>query len=133
MGYFSAIAHELFGSRIDLPGPIGEEWPELCEVRYRRGGLPLRVGGWCLGQSTVAAVTLGRTVFLARHTELNPVLLLHELRHVQQFSERRAFPFHYIWESVRRGYHANRFESDARAYAARQFERSSLTGSEEDV
>src|SRR5678816_2430238 len=67
------------------------------------------------------------TIFLAGDTRFNPELLLHELRHVQQFAERKTFPLHYIWESLRRGYHANRFEVDARAYAARCVARSSVT------
>jgi len=45
-------------------------------------------------------------------------LLLHELRHVHQFQASAAFPLQYLWETLRRGYFANRFEVDARAYAA---------------
>jgi len=45
-------------------------------------------------------------------------LALHELRHVHQFESSLAFPILYLWESVRRGYVRNRFEVDARAYAA---------------
>lgn len=121
------------GHPTELPENIIERWPELATVRYRRGGLPLRVGGWMLGQATVAAITLGRTVFLAAETRLDPELLLHELRHVQQYSERKTFALHYIWESVRRGYHANCFEADARAYAARRLKHTSVTGFEEDA
>jgi hypothetical protein len=109
----------LFGREIVLPDELVVRWPELSSLRYRRGGLPLRIGGLMLGQSTVAAITLGRTIFLAGDTRFNPELLLHELRHVQQFAERKTFALNYIWESLRRGYHANRFEVDARDYAAR--------------
>lgn len=83
-----------------------------------------------LGQATVAAITLGRTIFLASETRLDPELLLHEFRHVQQFTERRTFPFRYIWQSLRRGYHANRYEADARTYAANRLGRN--TGSRPD-
>lgn len=31
-----------------------------------------------------------------------------------------AFPVQYLWESVRRGYHGNRYETDAQWYAARR-------------
>ncbi len=86
-----------------------------------------------LGQATVAAITLGRTIFLAPGTRLDPELLLHEFRHVQQFSERKMFPFHYIWQSLRRGYHANRYEADARSYAANRLGRETGPGSEEDA
>ena len=133
MGYFAKVKQGLFGRSIALPDELMVRWPELGELRYRRGGLPLRIGGIMLGQSTVAAITLGRTIFLAGDTRFNPELLLHELRHVQQFAERKTFPLHYIWESLRRGYHANRFEVDARDYAARCVARSSVTGSSEEA
>jgi hypothetical protein len=123
----------LFGREIVLPDELVVRWPELSSLRYRRGGLPLRIGGLMLGQSTVAAITLGRTIFLAGDTRFNPELLLHELRHVQQFAERKTFALNYIWESLRWGYHANRFEVDARDYAARCVARSSATGSNEDA
>ena len=133
MGYFAKVKQGLFGRSIALPDELMVRWPELGELRYRRGGLPLRIGGIMLGQSTVAAITLGRTIFLAGDTRFNPELLLHELRHVQQFAERKTFPLHYIWESLRRGYHANRFEVDARDYAARHVARNSVTGKSEDA
>jgi hypothetical protein len=133
LGYFEAVAREVVGKPIDLPSPLTDIWPELGELRYRRGGLPLRIGGWLLGQRTVAAITLGRTIFLASATRLDPELLLHEFRHVQQFSERKSFPLHYIWESLRRGYHANRYEADAREYASRRVGHTIVTGSEEDA
>ena len=123
----------LLGNTIALPDELIVRWPELSALKFRRGGLPLRIGGVLLGQSTVAAITLGRTIFLAADTRFNPELLLHELRHVQQFAERKTFPLHYIWESLRRGYHANRFEVDARDYAARCVARSSVTGSNEEA
>jgi hypothetical protein len=76
------------------------------------------VAGWCLGRSSVSGVTLWSTVWLGSRAPLDPELLLHELRHVAQFQSVPAFPFRYLWESVRRGYERNRFEADARAYAA---------------
>lgn len=53
-----------------------------------------------------------------------PELLLHELRHVDQFEDTAAFPILYVWESFRRGYTMNRFEVDARAYAAARLDES---------
>jgi hypothetical protein len=108
----------IVGTQLKLPDGLSSEWPELREIRFRRGGFPLRVGGWMLGRATVAAITLGRTIFVAPDTRLDPELLLHELRHVQQFAERKTFPLRYIWESLRRGYWSNRYEVDARSYAA---------------
>ena len=131
MGYFTKVTEVVFGKEIELPDEVVVSWPELLELRFRRGGFPLRVGGFFLGRATVAAITLGKTIFLAPRTR--PELLLHEYRHVQQFSESKSFPLHYIWESLRRGYHANRFEADARHYAARRLARNTVTGSDEDV
>ena len=133
MGYLAIVKRKLAGVEFVLPVEITDRWPELGTLRYRRGGLPLRIGGWLLGRATVAAVTLGRTIFLSQGTRLDAELLLHEFRHVEQFSDARSFPLRYIWQSLRRGYHANRYEVDARSYAAGRLERSTRTSSEEDA
>jgi hypothetical protein len=111
------IISALFGYEERLPHTVLARYPELAHARFRRGGLPARIGGWALGQSSVAAITLWRTVFLAPHTRLDPELLLHELRHVHQFQASLSFPIRYLWESLRRGYRHNRFELDARSFA----------------
>jgi hypothetical protein len=89
--------------------------------------LPVRVGGWCLGQRSVAAITLWHTIWLAPDIVPPAELLLHELRHVAQFEASRAFPVLYLWESLRRGYVRNRFEVDARAYAASRMSESHVS------
>jgi hypothetical protein len=108
----------LIGKSIALPAEILARYPDLGLINYRRGGLPPRVAGWCLGQPGVAAITLWRTVWLGDTTRFDPELLLHELRHVAQFESSRAFPILYLCESLRRGYHANRYEVEARKSAA---------------
>lgn len=118
MGYLARVGRALIGEPLPLPERIAREYPELNGVRLRRGGLPPRIGGWMLGQATVAAITFRRTIFFGPHTSIDAALLLHEFRHVEQFLERRSFPVRYIWESLRRGYHRNRYEIDARTYAA---------------
>lgn len=107
-----------FGRAVALPGDLLQAYPELAAARWRRGGLPLRVGGWCLGRASVSGITIGRTVFLAPHAPLDPTLLLHELRHVHQFEADPLFMLRYVWYSLRGGYTDNPYESDARAYAA---------------
>lgn len=133
MGYLARLTEALAGRPEALPDAIRREYPELQGLRYRRGGLPLRIGGWALGRRTVAAITVGRTIFLAEVTRLEAELLLHEFRHVEQFAERRTFPLRYIWESLRRGYHANCYEADARSYAARRVARTDRSSSHEDT
>ncbi len=114
----TALLAPVIGTALELPPPAVARFPELARIRWRRGGVAPRVAGWCLGQRSVAAITLWRTVFLAPDTPLDPLLLLHEARHVQQFEASATFPVRYLWESVRRGYHRNRYEADARAFAA---------------
>ena len=119
MGASSPI-RALIGRVISLPAPLLAVYPDLASVQWRRGGLPVYIGGWCLGQRSVAAITLWRVVFLAADTPLDPELLLHELRHAYQFQASAAFPLLYLWESVHRGYVDNCYEVDARSYAARR-------------
>ena len=115
-----ALAAIVFGSHIDLPAPLLAAFPELRRARFRRGGLALRIGGWCLGRRTVSGITLWRSICIAPGVPLDPGLLLHELRHVDQFENDRLFPLRYLWASLRHGYTDNPYEADARAFAARR-------------
>lgn len=115
-GFLSALV----GTPLALPHELVERFPELRAARFRRGGVFVRIGGWCLGIRSVAGITLGRTVWLAPDARLEAELLLHELRHVHQFADLWWFPVRYVWESVRRGYHGNRYEADARVYSTRR-------------
>ena len=123
-GVAARVSHALLvaivGRRMTLPPALLERYPELAEARWRRGGLPVRVGGWCLGRATVAGITLGRTIWLAPRAPLSPELLLHELRHVHQFASDRTFPLRYVWRSLRHGYAQNPYEADANQFAARR-------------
>ena len=114
------VLRGLVGTALDLPAHMLAEYPELRAAAWRRGGLALRVGGWCLGRSTVSGITLWRTVWIAPDRALEPELLLHELRHVHQFQADPLFPLRYLWRSVRHGYTDNPYEADARAFAARR-------------
>jgi hypothetical protein len=114
------IVTTMIGRRIALPAALLARYPELERVRWRRGGLPVNLAGWCLGQRSAAAITLWGTVFLAPTVSMDAELLLHEFRHVQQFESDVSFPLRYLLESARRGYFANRFEVDARDYAAQR-------------
>ena len=113
-----AAAHGVAGQPGELPAPLIERYPELNRARWRRGGLPVRIGGWCLGQASVSAITLWHTIWVARDITPSAELLLHELRHVDQFEASPTFPLRYLWESLTRGYVRNRFEVDAREYGA---------------
>lgn len=120
----------LIGVPHELPSRFLEAFPELAQVRWRHGGIAPRIGGWCLGRRTVSAITLGRTVFLSPDAHPSAELLLHELAHVRQFQDGPAFPVRYLWESIRRGYYMNRFEVDARAFAADRVQRTVLTAAQ---
>ena len=118
MGAGARLVKALIGERIELPKDMLRRYPDLAQATYRRGGLPVRIGGWSLGTSTAAAITLWKTVFVSPTTVLDPELLLHELRHVHQFLEHKAFPVSYLWQSLRYGYIRNAYEIDARQYSA---------------
>ena len=123
----------LLGRPVELPPQLADAYPELRHARYRLGGLPLRIGGWSLGASTVSGITLWRTIWVVPDAKWEAELLLHEIRHVQQFQASVSFPVRYIWESLRRGYQANRFEVDARRYASARLAGSGATPSTQDV
>lgn len=116
------VTHWLFGTPFALPADLLARWPELRDARWRRGGLALRIGGWCLGRASVSGIALWRTIWLGDAVPLEPELLLHELRHVHQFQGDRAFPLRYLWRSLRHGYENNPYEADARAFAARRLD-----------
>ena len=118
MGAGSRLVKALIGEKLVLPEEMLRQYPDLAQARYRRGGLPVRIGGWSLGASTAAAITLWKTIFIAPNTALDPELLLHELRHVHQFLEHKTFPVSYLWQSIRYGYTRNAYEVDARRYSA---------------
>lgn len=126
----STLVTALIGRPYSPPPAMLEAFPELGEVRWRLGGLPPRVGGWFLARPTVAAITFWNTVFVSPDARISAELLLHELAHVRQFAGSRAFPFRYLWDSVRRGYHMNRFEVDARTYAADRVQRPSTSAAQ---
>lgn len=118
----------LVGRPDPLPPALAARWPALATVRWRRGGLPVRIGGWCLGRATVAGITVGRTVWLAPRVGWPPALLLHEFAHVRQFARARVFPLAYVWESLRRGYARNRYEREADQFAAAELARTPVAG-----
>jgi hypothetical protein len=117
MGIGSRLISAVAGSKIEIPYALTDLYPELAEATYRRGGLPVRVAGWALGTNSAEAITLWRTIFIDPSTPLTAELLLHELRHVHQFSERKTFPLSYLWQSIRHGYSRNAYEIDARQYS----------------
>jgi len=117
MGLAHRLAAAVIGAPCALPPGLARDHPPLAAVRVRRGGILPRVGGWCLGRATVGAITLGRTVWLGAREPVSADLLLHEFCHVTQFQADPLFPLRYVWESLRRGYGANRFEIAAREYA----------------
>jgi len=119
----TGIVEALIGKRFKLHPEVSARYPELASVHWRRGGLPVGVAGWFLGQGSAAAITLWGIVFVSPSTVIDAELLLHEFRHVQQFEASLTFPMLYLWESARRGYFANRFEVDARQYAAQRLRR----------
>ncbi len=90
------------------------------KVQIRENSRLARIAARQLGTRNVAMVVgstihlhgVNRAAFLARES-----WVCHELRHVAQYERYglAGFLLRYLWESMRRGYHANRFEAEARA------------------
>ncbi len=89
------------------------------KIRIKEQSWLARLAARKLGTQTVA-ITLGRTIHL--HNTLradflkNKTWVCHELAHVYQFERYGFFTFlfRYFWESLRKGYHYNRWEVEAR-------------------
>jgi hypothetical protein len=113
----NGVVRETIGTEFPLPQDLISAFPELATVVWRRGGFPLRVGGWLLGEGSVAGITLGGTVFLSPAQSPSLRLMLHELGHVRQFRRDKTFAIRYLWESARHGYSRNRFEVEADQFA----------------
>ena len=71
-------------------------------------------------KATSVAMVLGKTIHLWGTTKENFLAderwLKHELCHIKQFAEHGYifFIIKYLWESLRVGYHNNKFEVEAR-------------------
>ena len=87
----------------------------------------------------MAATTRRRRIYLrgsARQFYANPELVLHEYFHVlRQWEVRTLTHLNYLVETMRHGYRHNRFEVEARAFAAiqapryaKELERATATG-----
>lgn len=88
-------------------------------VYIRENSLPARLAALRLKQERMAMV-IGRTIHLygvsAADFAANRAWLRHELKHVAQYQALGLLRFlaAYLWESLRKGYHHNRFEAEAR-------------------
>ncbi len=71
-------------------------------------------------QSKKAAIVIGRTIHLHNVSKQqfleNDKWVKHEVCHLKQFKEHGyvGFILKYLWESVRHGYHQNKYEQEAR-------------------
>jgi hypothetical protein len=92
---------------------------QMAGVRIRQNSLLAKLAARKLGVDAVA-LTLGRTIHLhhAGKQEFlsNSRWVRHEMAHIEQFRRYGFFRFIvlYLVESLRKGYHNNRFEVEAR-------------------
>lgn len=88
-------------------------------IRIKENSLLARIAAIKLKTGRVAIV-LGNTIHLygvGRQEFLkNPAWVKHELKHTEQYRQHGFLPFiaKYLWESIKNGYHSNRFEVEAR-------------------
>ena len=71
-------------------------------------------------QSKNVAIVIGNTIHLYSTTKeeflQNKKWVKHEVCHLQQFKKHGTFVFiiKYLWESIKHGYHYNKYEIEAR-------------------
>jgi hypothetical protein len=79
-----------------------------------------KIAAWKLRSNSVAIV-MGKTIHLHNTKKEvfleNSAWLKHELCHIKQFTEHGYILFivKYLWESIKKGYHNNKYEIEARA------------------
>lgn len=89
-------------------------------VIIKEGSLLAQIAAKKLKEKSVAIV-IGRTIYLHGISNLefakNERWLRHEMAHVNQFKQHGLLPFilKYLVESLRKGYHNNKYEVEARA------------------
>jgi hypothetical protein len=92
---------------------------DLVGIRIKENSFLARIAALKLRSGRVAMV-IGNTIHLHNVTRAdflkNESWVKHELCHIQQFKKHGFVPFlaKYLWESVRHGYHNNKFEVEAR-------------------
>lgn len=94
-------------------------YPEINHIKIKERSWKARIAAWWLGVDNVA-FTLGKTIHLhnaTRHEFLDDERWVkHELKHVEQFRQYGFvnFVLRYIVETIRKGYHNNKYEVEAR-------------------
>lgn len=116
----------LFGQLYLLPEPVaaalgqvfGEAVGAVTVIEHSRYAR-VHLGMSATTRPNRILLAISGTEFVA-----NPELLLHEYYHVlRQWGPGRLTRWRYVMESARRGYRNNRFEREARAFAAAAVER----------
>lgn len=103
-----------------MPRVSAHTTPDGKKYYIRENALLAKIAAKKLGARSVAIV-LGKTINLCNVTTddflKDEEWLRHELCHVKQFRQhgKIGFVVKYLWESLRRGYHNNKYEAEARA------------------
>jgi len=116
----------LIGSRYVLPGSVAAALEQLFEEPVD-GVIVIEHSRYARLHRGIAATTRPNRIFLAMsgvEFVASPELLLHEYYHVLcQWRTGYLTRWRYVVESVRRGYWQNRYEEEAREFAAAALEK----------
>jgi len=91
----------------------------MAEYLIKENSWIAKIAAKKLGSDKVAIV-IGKTIHLYNTSKkqflLNERLLKHELCHIKQFQQNGYLLFivKYLWESIKNGYHNNKYEVEAR-------------------
>lgn len=92
---------------------------DISDIKIRERSLRAKIAARCLRVENVA-FTLGKTIYLYNATAQefmhNTRWVKHELKHVEQFKRYGFISFiaRYTIETIRKGYHENKYEVEAR-------------------
>lgn len=92
---------------------------DISGITIRERSFRAKIAAYCLGVENVA-FTLGKTIYLYNATAQefmhNTRWVKHELKHVEQFKRYGFISFlaRYTIETIRKGYHKNKYEVEAR-------------------
>lgn len=98
--------------------PVKNKRPGIA-YRIKENSWMAKLAAWKLNAASVAFV-LGSTIHLYKVSRQeflsNETWLRHELCHIRQFRQHGFLPFiiKYVWESIKHGYYANKYEAEAR-------------------
>jgi len=92
---------------------------DIASVHFKERSLLAKIAAWKMGSNN-AAMVIGKTIHLHNVSKAafleNKSWVKHEMCHIEQYKKYGTLVFitRYLLESIKKGYHNNRYEVEAR-------------------